>query len=164
MWVVRYKATHREGTTNISEWYNCAVTVKGVYIPEGRRPNPGERKLYVAHTLTTCTLSIHETCTPSATDVRVVPHPQVSPFACNRASMLLSSVAKRPLPFTRVLFPVFCCVFCCCVVRYLLVEGPTEINVQKAQKEIIRLLEETTMQTGFTERERNASGGKYTVV
>ena len=87
----RYKATHREGTSNIEEWYNCAVTVKGVYIPEGRKPNPGERKLY------------------------------------------------------------------------MVIEGPTEILVAKAQKELIRLLEETTMQVGFSERERSA-GGKYQVV
>ncbi len=90
-WLCRYRITHREGTSNISEWYQCAVTVKGVYIPPGRKPNPGERKVY------------------------------------------------------------------------MLVEGPTEINVQKAVREIVRLLEETTMQVGFTEKER-AAGGKYQVV
>ncbi len=87
----RYKATHRECTTNISEWYNCAVTTKGVFVAAGRKPNPGERKLF------------------------------------------------------------------------LLIEGPTDIMVAKAQKEIVRLLEETTMQVGFSERERAASG-KYQVI
>ena len=75
---------------NIKEWFNCSLTPKGSYVAQGRRPGPGERKLY------------------------------------------------------------------------LLVEGTSKADVDKAAASLHRLLEETTLQVGFSERERKS--GKYSVL
>lgn len=44
---------------------------------------------------------------------------------------------------------------------FLLVEGPTQLSVDKACREVLRYIEEVALQVGFNERERS---GKYSVV
>lgn len=43
----RWKATNRETMNRIQEWYGAAATNRGVYVAPGRKPGPGERKLYL---------------------------------------------------------------------------------------------------------------------
>jgi hypothetical protein len=82
------QVTHRDYMANIHEWFGCSMTVKGVHIEKGRRPNPGETRLHI------------------------------------------------------------------------LVDGPTQVSVDQACREILRYTEELTLQFGFNEKER----GKYQVV
>lgn len=44
---------------------------------------------------------------------------------------------------------------------HILVDGPTQLSVEKACREILRYLEELALQFGFNEKERS---GKYSVV
>ncbi len=44
---------------------------------------------------------------------------------------------------------------------YSFVEGPTQISVDKAAREVVRYLEEVALQVGFSEKER---AGKYSVL
>jgi ATP-dependent RNA helicase DDX46/PRP5 len=39
--------THRDSLDHITEWTGCGVTTKGTYVLPGRKPGPGERKLYL---------------------------------------------------------------------------------------------------------------------
>ena len=43
----RWKITHRETLSPITEDTGCAITSRGTYIPPGRKPGPGEVKLYL---------------------------------------------------------------------------------------------------------------------
>ena len=43
----RWKVTSKETLCNISEYSEAGVTVRGVYIPAGKQPKEGERKLYL---------------------------------------------------------------------------------------------------------------------
>lgn len=43
----RWKVTSKETLCNISEYSDAGVTVRGVYIPAGKQPKEGERKLYL---------------------------------------------------------------------------------------------------------------------
>nr|GMD40421.1 DEAD-box ATP-dependent RNA helicase 42 [Ipomoea batatas] len=43
----RWKVTHKETLGPISEWTGAAITTRGYYIPPGKVPGPGERKLYL---------------------------------------------------------------------------------------------------------------------
>lgn len=43
----RWKLTHKEYMTQITEMTGAALVTKGLYVPPGQRPTPGERKLYV---------------------------------------------------------------------------------------------------------------------
>ncbi|KAJ0396804.1 hypothetical protein ATCC90586_009635 [Pythium insidiosum] len=44
----RWKVTQREATERVSELTGVAVITRGSFVPPGRKPNPGERKLYLA--------------------------------------------------------------------------------------------------------------------
>ena len=43
----RWKVTHKDALTPITEWTGCAITTRGTYVAPGRNPMPGERKLYL---------------------------------------------------------------------------------------------------------------------
>eukprot|EP01120_Amphizonella_sp_Union-15-10_P011505 TRINITY_DN4896_c0_g2_i1.p1 TRINITY_DN4896_c0_g2~~TRINITY_DN4896_c0_g2_i1.p1 ORF type:complete len:277 (+),score=85.89 TRINITY_DN4896_c0_g2_i1:544-1374(+) len=43
----RWKVTHKDALTAITEFTGCAVTARGQYCPPGRTPLPGDRKLYL---------------------------------------------------------------------------------------------------------------------
>jgi len=43
----RWKVTHKDALAMITETTGCAVTTKGVHVPPGKQPPPGERKLYL---------------------------------------------------------------------------------------------------------------------
>jgi ATP-dependent RNA helicase DDX46/PRP5 len=43
----RWKVTHKDALSAITEWTGAAITTKGVYVPLGRNPPPGERKLHL---------------------------------------------------------------------------------------------------------------------
>lgn len=43
----RWKVTHKGALDSILELTDCAVTTKGSFIPQGRQPQPGERKLHL---------------------------------------------------------------------------------------------------------------------
>jgi ATP-dependent RNA helicase DDX46/PRP5 len=43
----RWKVTHKDALAAITEWTGAAVTTRGSYIPPGRNPSLGERKLYL---------------------------------------------------------------------------------------------------------------------
>lgn len=43
----RWKVTHKETLGPISEWTGAAITTRGQYLPTGKIPGPGERKLYL---------------------------------------------------------------------------------------------------------------------
>ncbi|RAL52440.1 hypothetical protein DM860_007297 [Cuscuta australis] len=43
----RWKVTHKETLGPISEWTGAAITTRGLHIPLGKSPGPGERKLYL---------------------------------------------------------------------------------------------------------------------
>eukprot|EP01092_Planopodium_desertum_P008702 TRINITY_DN369_c0_g1_i1.p1 TRINITY_DN369_c0_g1~~TRINITY_DN369_c0_g1_i1.p1 ORF type:complete len:236 (+),score=32.81 TRINITY_DN369_c0_g1_i1:46-708(+) len=43
----RWKVTNKETINQITEWYNVAVTTRGTFVPPGRNPLPGERKLHL---------------------------------------------------------------------------------------------------------------------
>ncbi|CAH9136081.1 unnamed protein product [Cuscuta epithymum] len=43
----RWKVTHKETLGPISEWTGAAITTRGYYIPPGKVPGPGDRKLYL---------------------------------------------------------------------------------------------------------------------
>jgi ATP-dependent RNA helicase DDX46/PRP5 len=43
----RWKVTHKDALTPITEWTNCAITTRGTFVAPGRAPMPGERKLYL---------------------------------------------------------------------------------------------------------------------
>ena len=39
--------THRETVRDLAELTGAAITPRGVFVPPGRPPPPGERKLYL---------------------------------------------------------------------------------------------------------------------
>eukprot|EP00727_Mastigamoeba_balamuthi_P004885 m51a1_g14395 putative probable atp-dependent rna helicase ddx46 (1222) ;mRNA; r:342551-347099 len=43
----RWKVTHKDALTAISEYTGAAVTTRGMFVPPGRTAPPGERKLYL---------------------------------------------------------------------------------------------------------------------
>jgi len=43
----RYKVTHRDSMREVMDLTDTAITVKGIYVPPGRKPLPGEQKLYL---------------------------------------------------------------------------------------------------------------------
>lgn len=43
----RWKATHRESLREVMELTDTTITTKGIYVAPGRKPMPGERKLYL---------------------------------------------------------------------------------------------------------------------
>jgi len=43
----RYKMTQRQVVVDIEERYECSITTKGTFIPAGRKPKDGERKLWL---------------------------------------------------------------------------------------------------------------------
>lgn len=43
----RWKVTHKDALHAITEWTGASVTARGNYIPDGKKPGPGERKLYL---------------------------------------------------------------------------------------------------------------------
>lgn len=43
----RYKITHKGTLNQITDFTGAAITCKGSYVPPGRSPGPGERKLYL---------------------------------------------------------------------------------------------------------------------
>lgn len=43
----RWKVTHKDALHAITEWTGAAITTRGSYVPPGRNPTPGERKLYL---------------------------------------------------------------------------------------------------------------------
>lgn len=43
----RKKITQKDTLSNINEWTGAAITARGSFIPPGRNPPPGERKLYL---------------------------------------------------------------------------------------------------------------------
>lgn len=45
----RFKITSKEQIQRISEVSGTAITARGVYVPPGRQPPPGERKLYLVN-------------------------------------------------------------------------------------------------------------------
>uniref|UniRef100_K3WRX2 RNA helicase n=1 Tax=Globisporangium ultimum (strain ATCC 200006 / CBS 805.95 / DAOM BR144) TaxID=431595 RepID=K3WRX2_GLOUD len=44
----RWKVTQKEASDSVAELTGAAVIARGSYVPAGRKPNPGERKLYLA--------------------------------------------------------------------------------------------------------------------
>ncbi|KAJ8576043.1 hypothetical protein ON010_g3166 [Phytophthora cinnamomi] len=44
----RWKVTQKEASDSVAELTGAAVIARGSYIPAGRKPNPSERKLYLA--------------------------------------------------------------------------------------------------------------------
>ncbi len=94
----------------------CAITARGMFVAPGRKPGPGERKLYETF------IFIGE----------------------------LDSFYSYPHCF--FLFS-----------RYLLIEGPSQYAVTRARAEVMRILEETTMEVGLAGGEQQRYG-KYSVV
>jgi ATP-dependent RNA helicase DDX46/PRP5 len=43
----RWKVTHKDALNAITEFTGAAVTTRGSFVPPGRNPPPGERKLYL---------------------------------------------------------------------------------------------------------------------
>eukprot|EP00002_Diphylleia_rotans_P037171 TRINITY_DN827_c0_g3_i4.p1 TRINITY_DN827_c0_g3~~TRINITY_DN827_c0_g3_i4.p1 ORF type:complete len:916 (-),score=215.95 TRINITY_DN827_c0_g3_i4:105-2852(-) len=43
----RWKVTHKDAITNISELTGAAITTRGSFVPPNKNPPPGERKLYL---------------------------------------------------------------------------------------------------------------------
>eukprot|EP00955_Chlamydomonas_euryale_P053852 355627-Chlamydomonas_euryale.AAC.8 len=43
----RWKVMHRETINDIAELTGCALITKGVYVPPGKQPPPGERKIFL---------------------------------------------------------------------------------------------------------------------
>lgn len=43
----RWKVTHKGALDSIVEFTACAITPRGTFVPLGRAPPPGERKLYL---------------------------------------------------------------------------------------------------------------------
>jgi len=43
----RWKVTHRDSMREVMDLTDTAITVKGIYVPPGRKPLPGEQKLYL---------------------------------------------------------------------------------------------------------------------
>jgi len=43
----RWKVTHKDALTSITEFTGAAITTRGNYIPSGRNPGPNQRKLYL---------------------------------------------------------------------------------------------------------------------
>ena len=43
----RWKVTHKDALLPIIEFTECAITTRGTYVPAGKSPAPGERKLYL---------------------------------------------------------------------------------------------------------------------
>jgi len=43
----RYKMTQRSVVADIEERYECTITTKGTFVPPGRKPKDGERKLWL---------------------------------------------------------------------------------------------------------------------
>lgn len=43
----RWKVTQKEASDQVAELTGAAVIARGSYVPAGRKPNPGERKLYL---------------------------------------------------------------------------------------------------------------------
>lgn len=43
----RWKVTQKEASDSVAELTGAAVIARGSYVPAGRKPNPGERKLYL---------------------------------------------------------------------------------------------------------------------
>ncbi|CAH0473298.1 unnamed protein product [Peronospora belbahrii] len=46
--LARWKVTQKEASDSVAELTGAAVITRGSYIPAGRKPNPSERKLYLA--------------------------------------------------------------------------------------------------------------------
>lgn len=44
----RWKVTSKEALAQISEYSEAGLTVRGTYVPQGKNPPDGERKLYLA--------------------------------------------------------------------------------------------------------------------
>nr|CCA14242.1 Os08g0159900 putative [Albugo laibachii Nc14] len=44
----RWKVTQKEASDSVAELTGAAIIARGSYVPSGRKPNPGERKLYLA--------------------------------------------------------------------------------------------------------------------
>ncbi|KAI9919009.1 hypothetical protein PsorP6_011631 [Peronosclerospora sorghi] len=44
----RWRVTQKEASDSVAELTGAAVIARGSYIPAGRKPNPSERKLYLA--------------------------------------------------------------------------------------------------------------------
>ncbi|GLD94599.1 hypothetical protein PINS_up003210 [Pythium insidiosum] len=44
----RWKVTQRDASERVSELTGVAIITRGSFVPPGRKPNPGERKLYLA--------------------------------------------------------------------------------------------------------------------
>lgn len=44
----RWKVTSKEALAQISEYSEAGLTVRGTYVPTGKQPPEGERKLYLA--------------------------------------------------------------------------------------------------------------------
>jgi len=45
----RWKVTHKDALSNITEWTGAAITPRGQFFPQGKHPGPGERKLFFAY-------------------------------------------------------------------------------------------------------------------
>ena len=43
----RWRVTQKEASDSVSELTGAAVIARGSYVTAGRKPNPGERKLYL---------------------------------------------------------------------------------------------------------------------
>ena len=43
----RWKVTHKDALHAITEFTGAAVTTRGSFVPPGKNPMPGERKLYL---------------------------------------------------------------------------------------------------------------------
>eukprot|EP00850_Spirogloea_muscicola_P002273 SM000008S22362 [mRNA] locus=s8:1237126:1241861:- [translate_table: standard] len=43
----RWKVTHKDALGQISDWTGAAITTRGVYVPQGKQPAPGEKRLYL---------------------------------------------------------------------------------------------------------------------
>jgi len=43
----RWKVTHRDSMREVMDLTETAITVKGIFVPPGRKPLPGEQKLYL---------------------------------------------------------------------------------------------------------------------
>jgi ATP-dependent RNA helicase DDX46/PRP5 len=47
----RWKVTQKEASESVSELTGAAIIARGSFVPAGRKPNPGERKLYLVRFL-----------------------------------------------------------------------------------------------------------------
>lgn len=47
----RWKVTQKEASDSVAELTGAAIIARGSFVPAGRKPNPGERKLYLVRWL-----------------------------------------------------------------------------------------------------------------